>query len=80
MSSLSYSITPSPQINKKRCPNGTRRNKKTGICEAKKKTENRCPNGTRRNKKTGICEAKKKIKENLSKTNRSAIKKYKISC
>ena len=43
-----------------RCPNGTRRNKKTGNCE--KKTENkklsRCPKGTRRNKKTGNCENK----------------------
>ena len=60
--------------NKKRCPKGTRRNKKTGECDPKN-LKTRCPNGTRRNKKTGNCEAKKKIKENLSKTNRSAIKK-----
>lgn len=39
-----------------RCPNGTRRNKKTGLCQSKKK---RCPNGTRKNKKTGKCEGKK---------------------
>jgi hypothetical protein len=52
----------------KRCPNGTRRNKKTGHCESTKqkspsvlsvKLKNkRCPNGTRRNKKTGACEKK----------------------
>lgn len=61
----------SPTKSKTRCPNGTRRNKKTGHCEAngtKKnspikrsspiKTKTRCPNGTRRNKKTGNCEAK----------------------
>jgi len=46
-----------------KCPNGTRRNKKTGECEPtnnnSKFTANktvRCPNGTRRNKKTGECE------------------------
>ena len=46
-----------------KCPNGTRRNKKTGKCEPtnnnSKSTANktvRCPNGTRRNKKTGKCE------------------------
>jgi hypothetical protein len=46
---------------KKRCPKGTRRNKKTGECEEPKEVEvlerkKRCPNGTRRNKKTGLCE------------------------
>lgn len=56
-----------------RCPNGTRRNRKTGNCEpvrsahgARGKNEDntgaerrsRCPNGTRRNKKTGECEKK----------------------
>ena len=48
-----------------RCPNGTRRNKKTGKCDhakrelkkyEKQKKSTRCPNGTRRNKKTGKCE------------------------
>jgi hypothetical protein len=61
---------------KKRCPNGTRRNKKTKNCEPinKKYTRNdvvieekpqqtkRCPNGTRRNKQTGLCEPKEKEK------------------
>ena len=56
----------------KRCPNGTRKNKITGLCEAlnsknkskETKTQKnkdklpRCPNGTRRNKITGNCEAK----------------------
>jgi len=49
----------------KRCPNGTRRNKTSGICEKKtikkkNKTEKlpRCPNGTRRNKSTKKCEPK----------------------
>ena len=44
---------------KKRCPKGTRRNKRTGQCEnisMTKKNRKRCPNGTRRNKKTGECE------------------------
>lgn len=61
-----------PFINKdkKRCPNGTRKNKITGLCEnknsvksPKKETSNktkknklpRCPNGSRRNKISGIC-------------------------
>lgn len=51
-----------------RCPNGTRRNVKTGLCESlvknnavvniKQVKKTRCPNGTRRNKKTGLCEPK----------------------
>jgi len=44
----------------KRCPNGTRRNKNTRVCE--KKTERirkRCPNGTRKNKKTMHCDPRK---------------------
>ena len=44
---------------RKRCPKGTRRNKKTGQCETlsmTKKNKKRCPNGSRRNKKTGECE------------------------
>jgi len=47
---------------RKRCPNGTRRNKKSGKCETakkgKKQQRKRCPNGTRRNKKSGKCEKK----------------------
>ena len=60
--SLSYSITPEiklDKIKKKRCPNGTRINKKTGNCDKPQETiKKRCPNGTYRNKKTGNCESK----------------------
>jgi hypothetical protein len=55
---------------RKRCPNGTRKNKKTGNCE--KKTKKRCPNGTRKNKKTGNCEKKLIYQKNI-------LKKSKIS-
>ena len=65
--SLSYSITPEiklDKIKKKRCPNGTRINKKTGNCDKIKKTnKKRCPNGTYRNKKTGNCESKSKTQK-----------------
>jgi hypothetical protein len=53
------------QSDKKRCPNGTHKNKKTGECEGHKSIKSlpkelqekkRCPNGTRKNKKTGVCE------------------------
>ena len=45
---------------KKRCPNGTRRNPKTNKCETKNlvAVKKRCPNGTRRNPVTKICEKK----------------------
>lgn len=56
-------------IERKRCNNGTRKNKNTGECEkyyksiinqSRDKTERiikkRCDNGSRRNKKSGICE------------------------
>ena len=53
-----------------RCPQGSRRNKKTGECEPYKKKspkhspkhspKKRCPPGSRRNKKTGKCESYKK--------------------
>lgn len=58
--------------NIKRCPKGTRKNKKTGLCETiilkpdvlKQKSKGEtvkeklpnCPKGTRRNKKSGLCE------------------------
>ena len=42
---------------RKRCPKGTRKNKKTGDCEPIKEST-RCPKGTRKNKKTGKCESK----------------------
>ena len=60
------------KVKRGRCPNGTRRNKKTGNCESTRKSVKltntkantkakvgRCPNGTRRNKKTGNCEKKR---------------------
>lgn len=52
----------------RRCPNGSRRDKKTRKCvkiDAKQikhratKKRKRCPNGTRKNIKTGLCEKKK---------------------
>jgi hypothetical protein len=56
----------SPILEKKeRCPNGTRRNKKTSICESNDNNNNnkpkrkRCPNGTRKNRKTKECNVKK---------------------
>jgi len=39
-----------------RCPNGTRKNKTTRICESKLSHKLRCPNGTRKNKDTRSCE------------------------
>jgi len=42
---------------RKRCPNGTRKNRKTGEC-SKKTARKRCPNGTRKNRKTGECSEK----------------------
>ena len=66
----------SPSKKRKRCPKGTRKNKKTGECEpvnksmtAKSKVKTptpqpavrkRCPKGTRKNKKTGQCDPIKK--------------------
>ena len=52
--------TKKPRI--KRCERGTRRNKKTMLCEKitnkKKSNTKRCKRGTRRNKKTRRCETK----------------------
>jgi hypothetical protein len=64
-----------------RCPNGSRKNKNTGKCEAvpssTKKISKRCSKGTRRNKKTGNCEsAKKSVKPRVNKTKKWNI--YKI--
>ena len=62
-------------MSEKKCPSGTRRNKKTGECERTKKEpsskskskeeekKKNCPRGTRRNKKTGECERTKRPKE-----------------
>ena len=63
---------------RKRCPNGTRKNKITGECEKKNKTviRKRCPNGTRKNKITGECEKTiKKIRAPLA-TKKSKFKFY----
>jgi hypothetical protein len=49
--------------NRKRCPNGTRRNKQTGNCESIQPIQiqrKKCPKGTRRNKQTGNCDSTKK--------------------
>ena len=68
------------KVKSKRCPNGTRKNKMTGLCEpilknsvksekktAKEKTKaKRCPNGTRKNKITGLCEKINNIIDVLS--------------
>lgn len=48
----------------RRCPRGTRRNKRTGACEATavaavSAKAPRCPRGTRRNKRTGACEPRR---------------------
>ena len=44
---------------KRRCPNGTRKNKTSGNCESKsQKVRKRCPNGTRKNKTSRNCESK----------------------
>jgi hypothetical protein len=52
-------FTTSQTPKKKRCPNGSRRNKRTGECDKKiPPTIKRCPNGTRKNKITGKCEPK----------------------
>ena len=57
-----------PVMKRKRCPNGTRLNKRTGNCEpivdvsgsqgVASTKRKRCPNGTRLNKTTGNCEPK----------------------
>ena len=54
-SSKSSSSESKSKSKKPRCPKGTRRNKKTGNCEAYTK-QPRCPNGSKRSKKTGSCE------------------------
>ena len=50
-----YESAKGTPIKKKRCPNGSRKNKK-GICV---KRGSRCPDGTRKNRKTRVCEPKK---------------------
>ena len=48
----------------KRCPNGSRRNKKTKQCVRKSSMKKkRCPKGSRRNRKTKKCVRKSKMKK-----------------
>ena len=64
---------------RKRCPNGTRKNKKTGNCEKKSSIKKRCPNGSRRNNKTGNCEKlnyKNKSLSNKKKSSKMSERKY----
>lgn len=56
-----------------RCPNGSRKDKKTGNCVKVGTQTKRCPKGTRKNKKTGNCEENKSVKK--SKDNESVLKK-----
>lgn len=64
----------SPSQKRKRCPKGTRKNKKKSLPVSKPKTTSpvavskpvnrkRCPKGTRKNNKTGECEPAKKTKK-----------------
>ena len=48
-------ITILPKVKKSVCPKGTRRNKKTGLCESFVK-KSKCPEGTKRSRITGNCE------------------------
>jgi hypothetical protein len=50
-----HSAKASPAMKRKRCPNGSRKNKK-GNCV---KRGSRCPDGSRKNRKTRKCEPKK---------------------
>jgi hypothetical protein len=68
---------------KKNCEKGTRRNKKTGLCETitikqnkvEKTTptvpikQKKCEKGTRRNKKTGLCEKNNVVENNVVENN-----------
>jgi hypothetical protein len=87
--SLPKNIKPNKPILKKRkrCPNGTRRNPKTRLCEKakgkKKKTRKRCPKGKKKNPKTGRCvkkDTKKKLKivQKLRKKHKITIKVKKL--
>lgn len=73
INNIEQDIINNPMHNIKRCPKGSRKNKKTGKCESNtnssklknnekenttKKLNKRCPNGTRKNKITGLCESK----------------------
>ena len=57
-----------------RCPNGSRKDKKTGKC-VKVGSQKRCPKGTRKNKKTGNCE--ESVKKPKSVENPKSVEKPK---
>lgn len=59
-----------------RCPNGSRKNKKTGKCE-KVGSQKRCPKGTRKNKKTGNCEENTKKPKSVEKPKEISVEKPK---
>ena len=62
----------------KRCPNGTRKNRKTRICEKPVIIQPRCKNGFRRNRKTRECEDKTlKKRPDMRKIKRLSRKKIK---
>ena len=60
----------------KRCPNGSRRNKKTKQCVRKSAMgkKKRCPKGSRRNRKTMKCVRKSAMKKRLSTAQKSFLK------
>jgi hypothetical protein len=59
----------------KRCPNGSRRNKKTKQCVRKSAMgkKKRCPKGSRRNRKTKECVRKSAMKKRLTKAQKSFL-------
>ena len=59
----------------KRCPNGSRRNKKTKQCVRKSAMgkKKRCPKGSRRNRKTKKCIRKSAMKKRLTKAQKSFL-------
>lgn len=48
-----------------RCPNGSRKNKKSGSCVRNRVSRKRCPNGSRKNK-SGNCSRKVRITKKFS--------------
>ena len=66
---------------RKRCPRGSRRNKKTGDCVrvAGYTAKKRCPNGTRRSKVSGSCVSKSHTQTSTSTSSamKSSVKKVK---
>ena len=85
LSNLESNVETKNNTSIKRCPKGTRKNKKTGLCESINQTSEvlnkknkplktdkqpKCPKGTRRNKKTGLCESINQTSEVLNKKNK----------